>query len=234
MPARCGRSRRAPRACPRRRTRPASCAARAAWPRQETLRDSDIHGGSVLVRQRRHHVLQRRGGDGQPGEHATHHARIRQVDDQVVDRRGLQHVERQFLDLQIGLQSRVAEDLRAELQGLARTQSTGPRMQNRPAITKACHVRAVQQMGVDARGLRRGVGTQPERAAAELVDQLEGLQIECLAGARQQRLQVLEQRRDDQLEAVASAAIEQAASQLLDTPCLGGQYIGDVLGQQPR
>jgi hypothetical protein len=48
-------------------------------------------------------------------------------------------------------------------------------------------------VGVDARGLRRGVGAQAQGAAAELVDQLEGLQIEFAAGAAEQRLQVLQQ-----------------------------------------
>ena len=47
---------------------------------------------------------------------------------------------------------------------------------------------------------------RPERAAAELVDELEGLQVELMAGARQQRLEVLEQRRHHQLEAVAARA----------------------------
>jgi hypothetical protein len=57
---------------------------------------------------------------------------------------------------------------------------------------------------VDASGLRRGVGAQAQRAAAELIDELEGLQVELMPGAGEQRIQMLEQRRHDQLEATAA------------------------------
>ena len=88
-------------------------------------------------------------------------------------------------------------------------------------------------MRVDARHLRRGVGAHAERAAAELIDELEGLQVEFAPGARQQRLEVLEQRRHHQLEAVAARHVEQVAAQFLDAPRLGRQHIADVLGQEP-
>ena len=128
----------------------------------------------------------------------------------------------------------MAVDLGAELQRLARRMRAGrPRVQHRAAVAQARDALAVEQVRVDARHLRRGVGAHAERAAAELVDQLEGLQVEFAAGARQQRLQVLEQRRHHQLAAVAARHVEQAAAQFLDAPGLGGQHIGDVLGQQP-
>jgi hypothetical protein len=85
----------------------------------------------------------------------------------------------------------------------------------------------------DARGLRRGVCAQAELAAAHLVDELEGLQVEVAAGARQQRLDMLEQRRHHQLIAVALCAIEQPAPHRLDAAGLRGQHVGDVLRQQP-
>ena len=88
-------------------------------------------------------------------------------------------------------------------------------------------------MRVDARDLRRGVGTHAERAATELVGELEGLQVECMTGSGQQRLEVLEQRRDHQLVAAAARAVDQAAPQLLDVSSLRGKHIRDVLGQQP-
>jgi hypothetical protein len=67
-------------------------------------------------------------------------------------------------------------------------------------------------MGVDAGDLRRAVGTQAHHAAGELVDQLEGLQIQRLAGAGQQRLQVLQQGRHDQLIAIAAGHVQQVST----------------------
>jgi hypothetical protein len=64
-------------------------------------------------------------------------------------------------------------------------------------------------VGVDARHLRRGVGAQAQGAARELVDQLEGLQAQRLAGAGEQGFEVLQQRRHHQLIAIAARGIEQ-------------------------
>jgi hypothetical protein len=88
-------------------------------------------------------------------------------------------------------------------------------------------------VGVDARHLRRAVGAQAERAAAQLVDQLEGLQVERMTRAGQQRLDVLEHRRNDELEAEPGRRIEQSAPQELDVAGPGRKDIGDVLRQQP-
>jgi hypothetical protein len=72
-----------------------------------------------------------------------------------------------------------------------------------------------------------------QAASGELVNQLEGFEIERLPGARQQRLEVLDQRRDHQLEAVAASGIQQGVPKRLDASSLSGQYIGNLLGQQP-
>ena len=69
--------------------------------------------------------------------------------------------------------------------------------------------------------------------AARLVDQLPGLQVEGVAGAAEERLEVLDERRDDELEAGRLGRVEQTAPQALDAPRHGGQDIGDVLRQQP-
>ena len=128
----------------------------------------------------------------------------------------------------------MAVGLGTELQRLPRgLQPCRTCMQHRPAITQPREPLAVQQVGIDARHLRRGVGAHAERAAAQLVDQLEGLEIELPARARQQRFQVLQQRRHHQLEAVPARHVEQPAPELFDVPRLGGQDVGDVLGQQP-
>ena len=109
----------------------------------------------------------------------------------------------------------------------------GPGMQHRAAVAQAGDAAAVEQMGIDARDLRRGVGAQAEGAAGQLVDELEGLQIERMAGAGKQRLEVLQQWRDHELEAVAARHVEQPAAQFFDVSGLRRQDIGDVLWQQP-
>ena len=59
------------------------------------------------------------------------------------------------------------------------------------------------------------------------------LQIEVVAGAGEQRLDVLEQRRHDQFVAVHDEQIEHRPPQALDARGLGGQDVLDVLGQEP-
>ena len=128
----------------------------------------------------------------------------------------------------------MAVDFNAELQRLTRRmQSIGPRVQHRAAIAKARDARTVEQMGVDAGHLRRRISTQAEAAAGQLIDQLEGLQVERMAGAREQRFEVFEQRRHDQFAAVGAGHVEQFAPKFFDAARLRGQDIGNVLWQQP-
>jgi len=104
-----------------------------------------------------------------------------------------QAVERQLLHFEVGLEAAVPVDLGAELQRLAGgVRRARPCVQHRAAITQARNADTIEQVSVDARHLRRGVGPQAQRAAAELIDQLEGLQVEFATGARQQRLEILE------------------------------------------
>ena len=146
----------------------------------------------------------------------------------------MQALEHQVEDLEVGGEALVAVDLGAELQRLARRAGAGrPRVQHRPAVAQAGDAGAVEHVGVDARDLRRAVGAQAERAAAQLVDQLEGLQVEGMAGAGKQRFDVLEHRRDHQLEAEAGGCVEQAAPQGFDVPGPRRKDIGDVLRQEP-
>ncbi|MFN9805506.1 MAG: hypothetical protein ACK56N_03620, partial [Betaproteobacteria bacterium] len=49
-------------------------------------------------------------------------------------------------------------------------------------------------MCIDAGCLRRDVGTQTELTAGQLIDKLEGAQVEIAPGAGQQRVKVLDQR----------------------------------------
>ena len=188
----------------------------------------------VLGRQRVDDSLELRGVDHHAGEHTTHDARVTEVDHRGLDAGRLQPVEREFDHLEVGLEPAVAVDLGAELQRLSRrVHARRPGVQNRTAVAQARHALAVEQVRIDARDLRRRVGTHAQRAPAELVDQLEGAQVQRVTGARQQRFEVLEQRRHHQLEAVAAREIEQVPAHVLDAPRLGGQHVGDVLGQQP-
>jgi hypothetical protein len=100
-------------------------------------------------------------------------------------------------------------DLGAELQRLpCRAAARSARVQHRAAIAETDDTAAVEHVRVDACRLRRAVGAQPERAAAQLVDELEGLQVQRVSGAGQQRLDVLEHRRDHQLETEAAGGVE--------------------------
>jgi hypothetical protein len=173
--------------------------------------------GAVLGREGGVHGIESLCIDRHAGEHAAHDAGIGKVEDQLLDTGTAQALEGQILDLQIGLQTRVTVDLGPELQRLARRPAaSGAGVQHRPAIAEADDTAAIQHVGVDACGLRRAVGAQPERPAAQLIDELESLQIERVTGARQQRLDVLEHRRDHQLEAETAGGIEEAAAQGFD------------------
>jgi hypothetical protein len=77
------------------------------------------------------------------------------------------------------------------------------------------------------------VSARSPGAAGELVDQLESLQIQRFAGAGQERLEVLQQRRHDEFIAVAAGGVQEQAAQLFDVARLGGQDIGNLIGQLP-
>ena len=121
-----------------------------------------------------------------------------------------------------------------QLQGLAssvRARRTG--VQHRTAITQTCQARAAQQMRIDACHLGRGVSAQAQSAARQLIHQLESLQIQSFARAGQQGLQMLQQRRHDQLVAIATGGVQQFAAEFFDVASLGGQDIGNVIRKDP-
>jgi hypothetical protein len=150
------------------------------------------------------------------------------------DPRGAQAVQCQQQDFQVGLQPGMAIDLGAKLQRLARgMRPVGAGVQHRAAVAQARDTLTVEQVGIDAGHLGRAVGAQAHHAARELVHQLEGLQVQRLAGAGEQRLQVLQQRRHHQLVAIAAGHVEQVAAEFFDVPGLGGQDIGNVIRQDP-
>ena len=122
----------------------------------------------------------------------------------------------------------------AKLQGFTGGEGTvGAGMQHRATVAKPGHAVAVQQMRIDAGNLRCAVCAQTQGAARQLVDQFEGLQIQRFAGAGEQRLQVFQQGRHDQFVAIAAGGIQEKTAQLFDVTRLGGQDIGNLIGQLP-
>jgi hypothetical protein len=106
-------------------------------------------------------------------------------------------------------------------------------MQHGAAIAKPRDAGSVQQMGINARGLRGGVRTQTQHAATELVHQLEGPQVEFVPSAREQRLQMLKQGRNHQFKATPGGLVDQAPAQGLDLKRLSWQNVCDMFRQQP-
>lgn len=181
------------------------------------------------------HARDGRRIDRHAGEQRAHDARIGQVDDDRALHAGcVQAIEPEAQDLGIGFEPRMAVDLGAELERLARrVRAVGPGVHHRAAVAEPRHAAAVEQVRVDARDLRRGVGAQAHAAPGQLVDQLEGLQVERLSGAGKKGFQVLQQRRHHQLVAIATGGIEQLASKFFDVARLGRQHIGNVIREDP-
>ena len=137
-------------------------------------------------------------------------------------------------DLGVGFEPRMAVDLGAELQRLARrVRAVGPGVDHRTAVAQPRYACAIEQVGIDARDLWRGVGAQTHAASRQLVDQLEGLQVERFAGTGQEGFEMLEQRRHHQLVAIATGGVEQLASKFFDVARLGRQHIGNVIREDP-
>ena len=106
-------------------------------------------------------------------------------------------------------------------------------MQHAAGVAQAGDGGTVEQVGVDARHLRRHVGAQAEHAARQLVDQFERAQVGILASASHQRFQILEQRRHDQFISVQTEIIQHEAAQLFDLARFRRQNIGNIFGQKP-
>ena len=90
-----------------------------------------------------------------------------------------------------------------------------------------------QPVCIDARGLRRDIGTHPELASADLIGQGERLQVQILARPGQKRFEKLDKRRDNQLISPAGVTIEQRTPQRLQRTRLRRQQFVYAFGQQP-
>jgi len=190
--------------------------------------------GSILLGQRLGQVLKGLRVQRHASQHAAQHTCIGQVDDQRHHTDRPKAIQRQFGRLEIGLQARVAEDLGPELQGLSGRGSIGrSSVQHRAAVAQAHDAVAVEQMRIDARCLRCRVGADPQTASAQLVDELEGPEVEFAAGSGEQSIQMLYQRRNHELETVGPGSVEKRATDRLKVARFVRQHIGHMLRQQP-
>jgi len=106
-------------------------------------------------------------------------------------------------------------------------------VQHAAGVAQAARAFTAQGVGVDARHLRGDVGTEAHLAPGLRVDDLEGAQIQVLAGAGEQRLQVLDMRGDDELVAPALEQIQHLATRYFDARRFRRQYFFDAIWQQP-
>jgi hypothetical protein len=104
-------------------------------------------------------------------------------------------------------------------------------MQYRTQVTQARRHIALQRVCIDARCLRGHVCPQSHHSAVQLVGNLEGLQVEVVAGAREQRLEVFDQRRDDQFVSPARVQVQKFTARGLQSPCRGRQYFLNAFRQ---
>ena len=145
-----------------------------------------------------------------------------------------EHFEKQALDLDVGLDARMAIDLGADLQGLPGGGQPGRQgMQYRAAITQSRHTLAIEKVRVDARHLGRDVGAQAHGATGQLVNQLEGRQLHVVAGSGKQRIDVFKQRRQGQFVAMRPKAVLQDAAQLFNASRFRREHVGNVFRQGP-
>jgi len=167
--------------------------------------------------------------DQQPGQ-----SHVAEIEPHPADPGQIERSQQQIDGLDIGLDARVPVDLRADLDRLARClQPVRPGPQHGRAVAEAGHLPPLQKMGVDARDLGRDVGADPQRAAGDLVDQLERLQVQVAATADQQRIEVLDQRRNDEFIAAQAVAVEYRTAQILQRLGLRRQQVRDRLREQP-
>jgi hypothetical protein len=165
---------------------------------------------------------------------AAQHADMAEIDLRGCDSSLPQGVEHQPLHLDIAFESAVTEQLRAHLHRFARTVARKRQcMHDTARVTQPCHPFAIEQMRIDARRLRGDVGAQPQHATVQLIDQLEGAQVQVAARAGEERIEIFDGRWNDELIAVRDEQIQHAPAQPFDAHRLRGQRVFDVFGQHP-
>ena len=143
----------------------------------------------------------------------------------------LQH---QADDFAIALPTGVAVELGPDLHRAAPARDAlGKGVQDRPRVAQARRAVAAQAAGVDAGDLGSHVRTNPHHPARQLIDQLEGMKLEILTGAGQQRLQELDEGWGDDLVAPASEQVEERSPRPLEPQRLGRHELVHAFRKQP-
>ena len=88
-------------------------------------------------------------------------------------------------------------------------------------------------MGIDARNLLRHVGPHAQSAPRKQIHKLEGLESERLAGAGQERFDMLDQRGNHELVTVAACRVQQLAPGIFNGTRFGRKHVGDMVGKYP-
>ncbi|MDT4820619.1 hypothetical protein FQZ97_537650 [compost metagenome] len=145
-----------------------------------------------------------------------------------------EHFQHQADDFHVAGRAGVAIELRTQLDRAARGgQRARLGMQHAAGIAQAIRTFAAQGVGVDTCHLRRDVGAEPHQMARLRVGHLEGTQIEVLAGASQQGLEIFNVRSDHEVVAPTLEQVQHLAASCLDACRLGRQYFFDTIWQQP-
>ena len=141
---------------------------------------------------------------------------------------------RSRIDLAVGVDARRARRAprRSARPGACRRRAAR-RAQHAAGVAEARYAGFVQQVRVDARDLRRGVGAQAEEPPGQRIDRLERDEVEVAAAAGQQRVEELDERRLHEPVAASTEVIEQRAAQRLHARGLRGQHVLDGFGQDP-
>ncbi len=204
---------------------------------QSALPSEVAQGGHVFVRQCIDHSLMQsrvKRSDAESCQNTLNQADVGKVDDQAMEARDTQTLERQFGCFQIGFQASVTVNFGAQLQLLAcRVRTFRASVQHRATVAETGDAISVEQVSINASHLRRGIRTETQRAATELVHELEGLEPQCVPRSGQQRLQVLQHGRHHEFIPVAASRIEPDPTQLFHATRLRRQDVSDVLWQQP-
>src|SRR3990172_7863110 len=135
----------------------------------------------------------------------------------VLQSRAFQSLQHQHDDFRLTLARRRSVKLRAGLQQLPSAAPPGwPCVQYRTEIAQPGGTPLFEIVDIDPDYLRSGIGAHAQGPAAELIREFEGLQLEILASAGEQRFQVLKQWRDHQLIAETRIKIEDPAADSIE------------------
>ena len=150
------------------------------------------------------------------------------------DARRLQGFQHQHQHFQIAFVATVTIQFHPGLIRTARTaKAVGAGTQHRAHITQPDRTGTLEPVSIDPGHLWRHIGPHPHHPPAQLIGQFEGLQLQIVAGAGQQRLQKLDQRGGNQFVTPAFVQIEQLAAQPLHPASGGWQDFFDTFRQKP-